>query len=75
MGVYVGREIVIVAMPLHWIVMLMDIAQRINFRFVIRFVISFRHPLCFETSKESLHWRVVPVVASATHTLLDSIFL
>ena len=28
-----------------------------------------RHPLCFQTPEQALHWRVVPAIASATHAL------
>lgn len=38
-----------------------------------RTIADFWYPLTLQTSKESLHWRIVPAIASATHALLKAV--
>jgi hypothetical protein len=48
----------------------------INYRLFgfIKIPITYRwYPFCFQTSEESFHWCVVPIITAAAHTLRDLI--
>jgi len=53
------------------IVVVRQISHHVRLRFIDVTVALLRDPLGFQASKESLHRRIIPAVATPTHALFD----